>query len=261
MVRADWAIVTGWQKLLLGIALCLPIPALSASGLALPLPSAVYSVAVAIVESTEGLAGAFTGGDRDARVLSVRQTAISIRQQPAQASRSASRVAVRTPVWPAVRIRPAVRTRTRSFDSAPARSRAPRSPQPSAEARARTPSAPVSEQRTEASTAPVGSPATPSPAQASAPEAPKERLTTDTTSRPAEIASSVPKVSPPPPTAPPASPPAPPPAPPPTPPPAPPAPALPKLELPLPPLPIVDPVVDQLPVKLPELRLPGLGRR
>jgi hypothetical protein len=57
---ADWAVVTGWQKLLLGLAFFLPIPMLAMSGLALPLPAAVYRAATAFVESTQGFAGVLT---------------------------------------------------------------------------------------------------------------------------------------------------------------------------------------------------------
>jgi hypothetical protein len=96
MGRADWAIVTGWQKLLLGAALCLPIPALSISGLTLPLPTAVYQVAIAIVESTQELAGVLrpTDADRDARPRA--QAALSPRPQRARPVASRRRAAART---------------------------------------------------------------------------------------------------------------------------------------------------------------------
>src|SRR5688572_27395400 len=96
MGRADWAIVTGWQKLLLGLALCLPIPALSISGLTLPLPTAVYRVAVAIVESTQELAGVLTGTDADRGARPRAQAALLPSQQRAQPSGSPRRTAART---------------------------------------------------------------------------------------------------------------------------------------------------------------------
>jgi hypothetical protein len=58
--QADWAVVAGWQKLLLSLAVALPIPMLAMSGLAVPLPSAVYRAATAFVESTQGFAGVLT---------------------------------------------------------------------------------------------------------------------------------------------------------------------------------------------------------
>jgi hypothetical protein len=174
MVRADWAIVTGWQKLLLGIALCLPIPALSVSGLALPLPSAVYRVAVAIVESTERLTGAFTSEDRDVRVLSIRKTTTPIRQEPAQPSRPGFRVeAAAAPARSAVRTPPAVRIRARSFDVAPERRTRPS--HPAADVPVRTPSAPA----TEPKNAPADPPAVAAaPRSANTPEPAKERVST-----------------------------------------------------------------------------------
>jgi hypothetical protein len=96
MGRADWAIVTGWQKLLLGLALCLPIPALSISGLTLPLPTAVYRVAVAIVESTQELAGVLTGTDADRGARPRAQAALLPSQQRAQPFGSPRRTAART---------------------------------------------------------------------------------------------------------------------------------------------------------------------
>lgn len=61
-LRQDQADVfgSGWQKLLLGAALCLPVPAFAMSGLTVPLPAAVYRAAVGIVEQTQALTQAFT---------------------------------------------------------------------------------------------------------------------------------------------------------------------------------------------------------
>jgi hypothetical protein len=159
MVRADWAIVTGWQKLLLGVALCLPIPALSVSGLALPLPSAVYRVAAAIVESTENLAGAFAGTDEATPVLSVRKTTAPIRHEAGTPPRPGPRALAHTaPARVSVRVQRAAPTRTRSPGSVP--SRRSRAPQP-AVAPVRTPSVPASEPRTEASAPTAASTAPP----------------------------------------------------------------------------------------------------
>jgi hypothetical protein len=125
MLRSDWVIVTAGQKLLIGVALCLPVPALALSGLALPLPTAVYRVAVAIVESTEGLTRAFTGEDQETHVLAVRKATVSPRPHsprvvsnpraasPSRASRASTGVAR------------SARTRARSFGAAVTR-RSPR---------------------------------------------------------------------------------------------------------------------------------------
>jgi hypothetical protein len=52
-------LASAWHKLLLGAALCLPVPAFAASGLAVPLPAAVYRVAAGIVGQTQALTQAF----------------------------------------------------------------------------------------------------------------------------------------------------------------------------------------------------------
>jgi hypothetical protein len=49
--------MTGWKRLaLMGLMVCLPIPMLAASGLAVPLPSVVYRVAVGVAERTQAVA-------------------------------------------------------------------------------------------------------------------------------------------------------------------------------------------------------------
>jgi hypothetical protein len=73
-LRQDQADVfgSGWQKLLLGAALCLPVPMFATSGLAVPLPTAVYRAAVGIVEQTRTFTQAFTpwvGGAESAQLL------------------------------------------------------------------------------------------------------------------------------------------------------------------------------------------------
>jgi hypothetical protein len=74
-LRQDQADVfgSGWQKLVLGAALCLPVPAFAMSGLTVPLPAAVYRAAVGIVEQTQALTQAFTplggGGVETAQLL------------------------------------------------------------------------------------------------------------------------------------------------------------------------------------------------
>jgi hypothetical protein len=64
-------LASGWHKLLLGAALCLPVPVFAASGLAVPLPAAVYRAAVGIVGQTHALTQAFTpfGGGVEAPQL------------------------------------------------------------------------------------------------------------------------------------------------------------------------------------------------
>lgn len=239
--------MTGWQRLLLGVALCFPIPALSVSGLELPLPSAVYRVAVALVESTEGVAGVFTGADEETRVLSIRAKTVPIRQQTAQQSRPSVRTG---PARASVPVQRAAPSRTRGHGTTrTARSRAS---QPAAGEPARTPSVPAPEARTEAPTSPARTP----PAHAPADEVTKDHLSTDPTPRPVDL-TPVPKTSteaPHPP--PPPSPPPPHPSPPSPPPPPPPPPT--QVEVPLP-LPVSEPVLD-LPPKLPESpRLPVAG--
>jgi hypothetical protein len=64
---ADWAVVTAWQKLLLGLAVSLLVPALALSGAAIPLPSGVYRAAVALVQRTQQL-GAQVGAEEPARM-------------------------------------------------------------------------------------------------------------------------------------------------------------------------------------------------
>lgn len=191
MVRAaDWAIVTGWQKLLLGFALCLPIPALSVSGLAVPLPSAVYRVAVAIVESTESLAGALTGADQETRVLSVRRPTL-IRPLSDLPSRSSPRLdRRRAPARVSVRVQPAVR---RGFGTTPTkRTRATR---PAADAVVRPASVPA-EPQTEAGAPAAAAGSAAAPPIAGLPGVTKEQRSADTV--PIQPPTSGPPVTPPP---------------------------------------------------------------
>jgi hypothetical protein len=196
MVRAaDWAIVTGWQKLLLGFALCLPIPALSVSGLALPLPSAVYRVAVAIVESAESLAGALTGADQEARVLSVRR-ATPIRPLSDPPSRSSPRLdRRRAPARASVRVQPAVR---RGFGATP--TKITRATRPAADAVVRPASVPVEQQTEAAAPAAAAGSAAASPI-AGSPGVTKEQRSANTV--PIQPPTSGPPVTPPPPSPPP----------------------------------------------------------
>jgi hypothetical protein len=54
----------GWQRLLLtSLIVCLPVPMLAASGLAVPLPSIVYRVAVGVAERTQEVAVGVPGFD------------------------------------------------------------------------------------------------------------------------------------------------------------------------------------------------------
>jgi hypothetical protein len=54
---ADWPALPGWQRLFLTtLIVCLPVPMLAASGLAVPLPSVVYRVAVGLAERTQAVA-------------------------------------------------------------------------------------------------------------------------------------------------------------------------------------------------------------
>lgn len=99
--QADWAVVAGWQKLLLSLAVALPIPMLAMSGLAVPLPSAVYRAATAFVESTQGFAGVLT--EREAEPLAptpLRFVPVGGRQtvEPSTTGRTTGTAPVRTRV-------------------------------------------------------------------------------------------------------------------------------------------------------------------
>jgi hypothetical protein len=50
---------SAWQKLLLGAALCLPVPTFAVSGLAVPLPTAIYRAGIGILEQTQAFTQAF----------------------------------------------------------------------------------------------------------------------------------------------------------------------------------------------------------
>ena len=59
---ADWPSLPGWQRLFLTtLIVCLPVPMLAASGLAVPLPSVVYRVAVGLAERTQAVAVSVPG--------------------------------------------------------------------------------------------------------------------------------------------------------------------------------------------------------
>jgi hypothetical protein len=60
----DWNSMAGWKRLAsMGLLVCLTIPMLAASGLAVPLPSVVYRVAVGVAERTQAVAGRVPGFD------------------------------------------------------------------------------------------------------------------------------------------------------------------------------------------------------
>jgi hypothetical protein len=162
MVRADWTIVTAWQKLVLGVALCLPVPALAVSGLALPLPTAVYRVAIAIVEGTDGLTRAFTGEDQETRVLAARKETASPRRD---SPRVVSNPRLASPTGP---LRVGARRQARRVGAGAAvRLRSPRTT--SSGDTARTPSAPVAETAPDTSARAEAAPATHTPAATTQP--------------------------------------------------------------------------------------------
>jgi hypothetical protein len=187
MLRADWTIVTAWQKLLLGVALCLPVPALAMSGLALPLPTAVYRVAVAIVESTEGLTRAFTGEDRETHVLAVRKATVTPRSP---SPRPVSNPRVASPTRPTRASAPLARggrMRARSFDAAVTQ-RSPRTR--SSGDVTRTPSTPAGETGAHTSAKTAAGPATHAPTattQATPAQASASEMRTDPIPRPTDI--------------------------------------------------------------------------
>jgi hypothetical protein len=94
--QADWAVVAGWQKLLLSLAVALPIPMLAMSGLAVPLPSAVYRAATAFVESTQGFAGVLTERDVEPLAPTPLRSAPVAGRQAGEPSSTQSRPATRT---------------------------------------------------------------------------------------------------------------------------------------------------------------------
>jgi hypothetical protein len=88
---------SGWQKLLLGAALCLPVPTFAVSGLAVPLPSAVYRVAAGIVGQTQAFTQAFApfGGVETTRLLAPpteeqERSFAAARTRPGKSSRTAT---------------------------------------------------------------------------------------------------------------------------------------------------------------------------
>ena len=53
---ADWHSLAGWKRLaLMGAMVCLPVPMLAASGLAVPLPAIVYRAAAGVAEQTQAV--------------------------------------------------------------------------------------------------------------------------------------------------------------------------------------------------------------
>jgi hypothetical protein len=61
---ADWLSLRGWRRLFLtSLIVCLPVPMLAASGLAVPLPTIVYRVAVGVAERTQEVAVGVPGFD------------------------------------------------------------------------------------------------------------------------------------------------------------------------------------------------------
>ena len=201
----------GRQKLALALVVCLPTPLLAMSGLAVPLPTAVYRVAAAVLQTTEGLARAFTGTEQETRVLSTRSTTDQLEPRP---QRSASRLLVAAAAASrraqvSVRDPRAAPARARSYGGAP-RTRS-RARQPAHTARVRTPSAPASEQRTEVAAPAAPGAAAPAPPHAPAPaQAPaQERPPSEPLQRPADVVPTEPAPIKPPAAPPPAIPPAP----------------------------------------------------
>src|SRR5918992_134284 len=61
---AEWPSLSGWRRVaLMGVMVALPIPLFAASGLAVPLPSIVYRVAVGVAERTQAVAVGVPGID------------------------------------------------------------------------------------------------------------------------------------------------------------------------------------------------------
>jgi len=160
MVRADAGIVTLRQKLLLGLALCLPIPMLSLSGLALPLPSAVYRAAAALGEGAQELASVFTGARAEAEVRTPGAPAVTPRRQgrpqPASPARTGDAASASSSVR-SVRLRPAVVMRQATSAAPRPVKKARRSQSPTETAR--TPSMPPTEGRSNGAETPATAPA------------------------------------------------------------------------------------------------------
>jgi hypothetical protein len=194
--EAALELARGRQKLALGLLVCLPVPLLAMSGLAVPLPSAVYRAAVAIVENTEGLARALTGTKQEARVLAVRRATSPLKPTPRRPGSSREVVEGAVAHRSSVRVPPAAETRTRSFQPAP-RKRS-RASQPSHRKAVRTPSAPAPDERSEAAPPAAAPTATPAPPQAPAQEMTKARSPVEPTPRPVDNAQTEPAPSKPP---------------------------------------------------------------
>jgi hypothetical protein len=184
--EAAWGMARGRQKLALGLLVCLPVPLLAMSGLAVPLPSAVYRAAVAIVQSTEGLARTLTATGQETRILSARRTTGTAPIATTR-SRSSGRVVERVASRrSSVRVQSTAENRSRGLDGAPRnRSRASRR---SVSPAVRTPSAPSSGQRSETAPAAAQAAAAPAPAQAPAQAVTKESPPVEPTPRPVAVA-------------------------------------------------------------------------
>jgi hypothetical protein len=59
--RSEDGFLSAWQRLAVGICVALPVPVFAGTGLALPLPSVVYRLAVAAAERTEAVAVHLSG--------------------------------------------------------------------------------------------------------------------------------------------------------------------------------------------------------
>jgi hypothetical protein len=111
----------GWQRLLLtSLIVCLPVPMLAASGLAVPLPTIVYRVAVGLAEHTQAVAVRLPGFEAVVAETTdaPRRGTIKLSAQELAADRSASSIPAREDVDDGVRAdteprRPAVRVSVR----------------------------------------------------------------------------------------------------------------------------------------------------
>jgi hypothetical protein len=198
--EAALAATRGRQKLALGLLICLPVPLLAMSGLAIPLPTAVYRAAAAIVQSTEGLARALTGTEQEADVLSARRTTAPIRPAPRRSPSSGRVVERPSPHRSSGRVQRAAEIRTRSFDTS--RRKSSRLSQPSRSRAARMPSAPAPEEHSEAASRATPVAAVAAPVQAPAQEAKKEPSPVEPIQRPVLVVPSEPVTPPSPPPAP-----------------------------------------------------------
>jgi hypothetical protein len=103
---ADWPSLRGWQRLLLtSLIVCLPVPMLAASGLAVPLPPVVYRVAVGLAERTQAVAVRLPGFEAVVAETTEppRRGTIKLSAQELAADRSASSTPAREAVDDGVR--------------------------------------------------------------------------------------------------------------------------------------------------------------